>query len=195
LEPLGRALIVAAKYGHMDIVRFLFRKYDGLRKYTVNDFTIQYWNDDIADSLLPFASLVERRSEVLDSTYVPIDPDNRVSLKFPLAALTNKIRDRQWKVYSLLEPYFMPEKEEYAASRHRVKKIIEVAVQTNDWRFVEALLRRPFNPNDYGLWNVFTGEAVKQNNPDMLNKIINYMRVYKGFSETKIESILEFNTS
>jgi succinate dehydrogenase flavin-adding protein (antitoxin of CptAB toxin-antitoxin module) len=98
------------------------------------------------------------------------------------------IEKGQWKVFSLLEKYFQPEKWDVS---HRVEQVITTAIRTKDWRFVEASLKRPFSPYAISTWSVFISEAIKQKDTTMFNKIVNYMQIEKRFPQEYIDEIIE----
>jgi hypothetical protein len=171
-------LWVAAKYNHLNIVRMLLKKFDGLRTHVL--YNIQ-WDDTMIDSL----------REALDNNYFPYSFTNTDFLKFRPYQFVDIIRRGQWEVFSLLEDYFTPEEWEEWKTLDKVEQVIRNAVKTKDWRFVEALLKRPFTFYGMTLWSWFISEAIKQTDTTMFNKIINYMKTQKRFTQDYIDAIIQ----
>jgi succinate dehydrogenase flavin-adding protein (antitoxin of CptAB toxin-antitoxin module) len=135
--------------------------------------------------------MIDSLREALDNNYFPYSFTNTDFLKFRPYQFVDIIRRGQWEVFSLLEDYFTPEEWEEWKTLDKVEQVIRNAVKTKDWRFVEALLKRPFTFYGMTLWSWFISEAIKQTDTTMFNKIINYMKTQKRFTQDYIDAIIQ----
>jgi hypothetical protein len=185
LHNFSNWLYQAAKHGHVNIVRMLLKKFDGLRAQALNDIN---WNDEMIDSL---REVIENNyfTHSIDQTeFLRSSSEAKGSTTCPINNFIDIIRRGQWEVFSLLVDYCPPEKWE---NPDRTEQAIRNSIRTKDWRFVEALLKRPFMFYDITLWSWSISEALNQKDPTMLDKIVNYMKTEKHFTQDHIDEMLK----